>query len=240
MRVVRRVMKRLAPRKLTVLGDGLDAERFSRHRKRSRKERVSTSFFESEVRPMRDLLDYAERCGVEEITYLEGNHEERVERWITEEGGVWEDVADLIQPQALLEKGRAAKFSWVPYVPGDGSIQHVHLADDLIATHGWSCCKHAAAKHLADVGTASVIFGHIHRRQSATLRDPLSGRVRHGWCPGTLSKLQPIWCTPHPTQWSHGFSLVWSSNSGDSWTAYTPAIERGRCILPDGTKVSGR
>jgi len=238
LRVVMEAHRLLKPRTVVILGDWLDCGDFSSHSVRFRAERVAGSFVAKEIGPCRDLLERFEKHS--DVVYIEGNHEARVETMITKEGGAWSGVADLVSPQALLSAGRRRKFTWVPYMNLEGSIQHYRIAKDLIATHGWSCCKHASAKHLSDVGMSSVVHGHTHRKQSATLREPLTGRVHHGWSPGTLSKLQPLWMTPHPTQWVHGFSLVWVKDDKTSWTSYSPTINRGKCILPDGTRVDGK
>jgi predicted phosphodiesterase len=228
----------LKPRKTVILGDWLDCEAFSAHPVKSELEERSQTFFEAEIEPCRALLTRLEK-NTEEIVYLEGNHEFRVERTVISMGGVMRDLADLVSPRRLLSEGRTKPFTYIPYVQKAQQLSHHKIAEDLIAVHGWTWCRHAAAKHLEQAKHYSVVFGHIHRAQTATSRDPISGKHYQAWSPGCLSRLQPLYMASTPTDWVHGFSLIWVRDDGSAWTAYSPIIVNGVTVLPDGRKVRG-
>ncbi len=237
LRVVMKAVKHLQPRKVVILGDWLDCEAFSKHPVKSRAEARAGTFFKQEITPTNLILDQLQENS-DELIYIEGNHEHRVERMVAERGGIWEDLADLVSPRRLLSEGRS-RFTWVPYVPSKGLLKETayQIADDLLAIHGWSYARHCATVHLRAAKKWSVVFGHCHRRVYASSRDPIDDRQYEAWSPGCLSKLQPLYMAHNPTDWAHGFSLIYVRNDGSSWTNYTVPIHKGRCILPDGTKI---
>lgn len=245
LRIVMRAHEKLKPQRVVILGDWLDAAFASAHpvssREEAEKNGSSGGYLQNEIEPCRRILEQFEDHS-KEIVYLEGNHEFRVERLITRERGAWLAVPDLVLPSKLLSAGRTQEFTWVPYQhnPSSGNgyrLPHYPIADGLIAVHGWSTATRAAAKHLELVRGYSVVHGHTHRAQEESVRHPMTGHVLKGWSPGCLSHLQPMWCHSKPTEWVHGFSLVYCRNDLTSWTAYTVTIDHDRCILPDGTKI---
>jgi hypothetical protein len=232
----------LKPRRTVILGDMLDCETFSSHAKSSRAEEAAAEFYEGEVQPGQRFLSALEQ-NTDETIFLEGNHCFRIERAITRDPtGVLRGLASLVSPRRLLSEGRAKPFTYVPYTQKPGQpLPHYRIAKDLIAVHGWSFAKHAAAKHLDIARTVSVVHGHTHRRQSFELPDPLTGRTLVAWSPGCLARKQPLYMAHTPTEWAHGFSLVWVNDERTDWTEYSPRIKQGRgCVLPDGRKCDGR
>lgn len=217
-----RVYERLKPSKVVILGDWLDAHSWSSHP--ATPGETSAHYYDDEIEPCRLILDRFD-C---DIVYLEGNHEERVRRHILKHGGPWQDVQDQVLPEKLLAR---PNLTWVPYG------QTYEIASDLVACHGFSTAKAAADKHLDLVPGYSVVFGHTHRQQHVVRRNPVTGKLLHGFCPGTLSELQPVWAKS-PTTWSHGFSLIYFGKSGN-WTPYNVPINNSKCVLPCGTTVNG-
>lgn len=229
----------LRPARTIILGDWIDCEGFSSHPVKSRAEHRAGTFFEEEIRPCNLLLDRLQN-NTGHLIYIEGNHEHRVERMVAEKGGLWNDLADLVSPRRLLSEGRS-NFTWVPYVPATQILKETSypIAKDLIAIHGWSFATHVAATHLRIAKKWSVVFGHCHRMDSATSRDPIDDTVYEAWSPGCLSKLQPLYMAHNPTNWVHGFSLVYVKDDLSSWTNYTVRIHKGRCVLPNGVRIDG-
>lgn len=223
LRCVLRVYAALKPDRVVILGDWLDAHSWSDHPRTPGE--TTAHYIDDEVVPCRHILD---RFDDSQIVFCEGNHEERVRRWILKHGGPWTDMEDQVLPEKLLARDN---LEWVPY------REFKELAPGLYACHGFSTAKDAARAHLRALPGASVVFGHTHRQQSVTQRDPISGRLLHSWCPGTLSELQPRWAKS-PTVWSHGFSLVYRGKSG-AWTHYNVAIDNAKCVLPCGTTIDG-
>lgn len=229
----------LAPAKTLILGDWLDCEAFSSYPRNQKMEDKATLYHEDEILPVRAILERFEKRS-QEIIYLAGNHEHRVERKLIELGEVGAGIANLVDPGKLLGKGRKAGWQYIEYSRRPGSpLPHYKIAKDLIAVHGWSFAKHAAAKHLEIARSYSVVHGHTHRAQSYTAREPITGRTIKAWSPGCLSQLQPIYMQHSPADWVHGFSLVYVSDEQDAWTEYTVEIKNGVCFLPGGQKIDG-
>jgi predicted phosphodiesterase len=223
----------LKPKRVVVLGDWLDCEQFSSHGVSTMAELRAHRFVDDELDPCRAILDKLQK-NRNELIYIEGNHEARIERWAVQWGSrLGPDIYDLMAPRKLLGEGRK-KFTWIPY---KGQLSHYEITPDLWAIHGWSFAKRAAAIHQEKAVSVSIVHGHTHRQQSETRRDPTNNRVLKAWSPGCLSKLQPLYMANNPTAWVHGFSLVYVGRN--SWTDYTITIQDGRCILPDGREVSG-
>lgn len=228
----------LKPRRTVLLGDVLDCAGFSQHGRKSKNERL-VNFLTEEIEPCRKFLTQLEK-NTQEIIFIEGNHEWRVERLITKEQGAFEAIEDLILPKKLLAQNRKKKFTWIPYSATPTTpLPHYRIAEDLIAIHGWSHAMSAAKKHLDIAKRWSVVYGHTHRRQADEVREPIDNEIYAAWSPGCLSQLQPVWGHSSPTNWTQGFSLIWVRNDLKDWTEYSPRIKKGVCILPDGRKVDG-
>lgn len=230
---VLRVHRKLQPRRTVILGDWLEAAAFSSHPPKSLDDARAHDFMRDEVAPCNAILDKLE-ANTREIAYIEGNHEDRVTRMCAN-GGPLASVHDLIAPEYLLGRGRK-RFTWVPY---SRSLSHYKIADDLIAFHGWSHAKQAASVHASLLKGVSGVHGHTHRAQEWIDRDPLTDRVQIVWSPGCLRDLQPNFMAHKPSGWVHGFSLVYVRNDLTRWTHYTVLIDRGQCVLPDGSQVRG-
>lgn len=241
LRIVLKAFDHLKPRRVVILGDWLDAAFASAHPASSREEAKQGGYIANEIEPCRRLLQQFEEHA-EQVIYLEGNHEFRVERLITREKGAWLAIPELVLPKQLLSMDRKKEFIWVPYQHNASKdayrLPHYKIADGLIAVHGWSTSKYAARKHLDLVRGWSIVHGHTHRAQSDTVRHPMTGNINQAWSPGCLAQLQPMWQHSSPTEWVHGFSLVYCRDDLSRWTSYTVTIDRGECILPDGTKIT--
>jgi len=244
--VVKAAARVLQPDNSIFLGDILDCETFATHAKKTIPIEYAKGFKELEVDPCNAFLDEIQKHTTQHTYLLEGNHEQRIERWAANNGKVSESIYSLISPEHLVAKHRN-NFSFVPYVykqpTGEikGFVQLVKPAKKmktggLVAVHGWSYAKHASSIHLEKSRSQSIVYGHTHRAQSTTSRDPWTGALIKAWSPGTLSKLQPIYAHGGaPSDWSHGFGVVFAGST--SWTEYTISIVKGGCVLPDGREI---
>jgi len=244
--VMKAALNTLQPENVILLGDILDCEIFSGHAKRTIPTDTALSFGELEIDPCNKLLDEVQENTSNHTYFLEGNHEQRIERWAANNGKVGESIYSLISPKKLLTKGRN-NFTFIPYVykqpTGEikGFVQLVKQSKKmktggLVAVHGWSYAKHASSIHLEKSRSQSIVYGHCHRMQSTTSRDPWTGALIKSFCPGTLSKLQPIYAHGGaPSDWTHGFGVVFVGT--ESWTEYTISIVKGSCVLPDGREI---
>ena len=234
----------LQPTHSGFLGDVLDCDIFSAHSKKTIQEAQTQDFRKLELDPCNKMIDEVQANTKSTTYFLEGNHEQRIERWAVNNGRVGESIYDLISPQATIARGRK-DFEMIPYeVPSGLRRGFVQIAPatakmktgGLVAVHGWSFAKHAAYVHLEKSRSQSVLFGHTHRAQSITSRDPWTGNLIKSFNPGTLSHLQPTYAHGgSPSDWSHGFCLIYVG--AESWTEYCVSIVKGRCVLPDGREI---
>lgn len=228
----------LRPGRTVQLGDALDCSLFSSHATDRVEKLRGYDFMENEVNPCRRFTD---RClkNTSHFIQMGGNHEYRIDRRCIEWGSAGASVYQAIKPEHLLGEGRSkSDWTWVPYVHATAPMSYYRICKTLIAVHGWSFAKHAARVHLDATRDCSVVFGHIHRMQNATTRNPFTGQILRAWSAGCLSKLQPLYLTDgKPTEWVHGFSIVYVGSSGRSFTEYTIPIENGECVLPDGKQI---
>lgn len=248
MNCVFHVAEHLDPDGVLVLGDWADCEAFSSHPKKTVMELSAHRFLDDEIAPLNDALDRLQGPGLDRpLVYLEGNHEQRIERVAVSMGSaVGRDLYKLVSPRKLFfhrvgEDGepreKRKNFKWVPHI-GKGTHSHYALRPDLIAVHGWSTAKNAAKTHL-DLGrSVSVVHGHTHRRQTFTARHPVTDALFTAWSPGCLSQLKPLFMANSPNDWAHGFTILHlGKNSWSHWDI--PIHPGGWCVLPDGTEIKG-
>jgi len=244
--IVEQVAALVRPRRIVILGDWIDASCWSRHPARSAAE-IAAHTFGAELDACGATIDRLQRAsGAEEVAYVEGNHEARVEAVCLSLGHLGAAIHDLVSPRRLLQRGRPW-LKWIPYSPaGDErgipnrgpGVGHYKITPDLWAVHGWSIATHAAAKHLDIARTVSIVHGHTHRQQSVSKRLLENGRVVKAWSPGCLSELQPAWRHSSPTDWVCGFDLAFVTDDRRAWTQYTITVDRDQCVLPRGTHLS--
>jgi predicted phosphodiesterase len=226
------------------LGDVIDCDIFSAHAKKTIQETQTYNYKTLEVDPCNKLFDEVQKNTKRHTYFLEGNHEQRIERWAVNNGRVGESLYPLISPKKTLVDGRK-QFTLIPYEQPTGLrrgfVQIVAptkkmVTGGLVAVHGWSFAKHAAYVHLEKSRSQSILFGHTHRAQTITSRDPWDGSLIKSFNPGTLSKLQPRYAHGgSPSDWSHGFAIIYVGK--ESWTEYCISIVKGRCVLPDGREI---
>lgn len=224
--------KALAPDIIVMGGDHVDcAGVFSTHARAYTNE-MSESY-EDDCAAANEFLDLIQKAApAAEIHYLEGNHEQRVERWAASTFSSEKDAKSLLAkyaPDAMLHlKKRGIRYyrrseSYMGLsIPGTIRIGRCHFV------HGVSHSKHAAATHLSRFG-ASVVFHHVHRSMSVIERTVTSDGFG-AWCSGTLAKLQPLYAHTSPTSWSHGYGVQFIAPSGKFMHVNVP-IHKGESLL---------
>lgn len=209
-------LKVIGPDEVVFLGDHLDAGgTFNSHQRTYTNE--FTESYEDDCEAANWFLDEVQSAAPKaEMHYLEGNHEQHVERWAARNFHSHRDAEmflDRMGPAAALklkDRGiqyyRRSVFYQGLAIPGCISLGKCFFV------HGISHAKHADSVHLQRFG-ASVVFGHIHRSMGRVERTVTSGG--HGaWCPGTLAKLQPLYKHTQPSDWSHGYAVQEVLKSG--------------------------
>lgn len=225
-------LKKLQPDTIVMLGDHLDAGgTFSSHQRTYTNEMAET--YEDDVTAANEFLDaIQENAPKAGVHYIEGNHEQHVERWASRTFHHKRDADLLLEkfgPEQVLHlKKRGIKYYKRSTHYMGLSIPGTIKIGKCFYTHGIAHSKNAAAVHLARFG-ASVVFGHIHRSQSCVERTVSSDAIG-AWCPGTLAKLQPLYKHTAPSDWSHGYLVQFVSKSGRFLTVNVPIV-RGESLL---------
>lgn len=211
-------------------GDLMDCTIFSRHEPKKVREVSVDDWVKDELEPSCRFLDRVQEHTGETVMLL-GNHEYNIERWAIRESRCGPAIYNLISPKVRLSEGRK-NFKIVEW--SDDCDCYYQLNSRLIAVHGWSVAKHAAARHLEKSLSKSVIFNHTHRKQVFARRDPYSGKIIEGMSAGCLCKLSPSYMTS-PTDWVNGFWVAFVGKSSYTW--YPVTIENGRAVMPDGEEI---
>lgn len=165
------------------------------------------------------FLDEVQRAAPNaQIHYIEGNHEDRVERWIVDQtmrhSRDAEFLRQMLAPDILLrleERGIAFYRRGEHYLPGlpPGWIK----LGKVFFVHELGGGKNAAS---AAVGrtAGNVVYAHTHQEDTATRNLPGVGLVK-AFNPGCLCALQPLWRHSNPTDWNHGYAVQFISESGE-------------------------
>jgi predicted phosphodiesterase len=167
------------------------------------------------------------------IHYLEGNHEDRVERWIVDQtmrhSRDAEFLRRMIAPDVLLNlQGRGINF----YRRGEETLPGLPPGwiklGKVFFVHELGGGKNAASSAVGRTA-GNVVFGHTHREDTSTMVMPGVGLVK-AWNPGCLCQRQPLWRHSDPTGWSHGYAVQFVSRSGEFLHLQIPIWE-GRSLV---------
>jgi UDP-2,3-diacylglucosamine pyrophosphatase LpxH len=225
-------LQALNAHEIVMLGDHLDAGgTMSTHQKSYSAEKTESYMDDcTAANVFLDKIQHAAPSAA--IHYLEGNHEQHVERWAAREFESKKDadmILERIGPAAVLNLKRRG----IPYYARSTTYMNLSIPGTIklgecYFVHGVSHSKNADQAHLQRFG-ANVVFGHVHRVQGMNTRTVES--AGHGsWCPGTLAKLQPLYAHTAPTEWSHGYGLQFVARSGAFIHINVP-IHKGESLL---------
>jgi predicted MPP superfamily phosphohydrolase len=143
----------------------------------------------------KEITDLEKRCPEAKITYLEGNHEDWLTRYI-ESHPEMQGVIDLQTDLHLAERG----IEWVPF-------NDVYTVGHMNYIHGWYWNIYHARKHLNRMGS-NVMYGHVHQYQVESMRLRAKSQIYTAMATGCLCNLNPAWKRNRPNDWMHGFGFV--------------------------------
>ena len=187
------------PDQIFINGDFLDCFSVSDFPKRPGKPKLQA---ELDI-GIRLLEDLNERCPDAEKWYLDGNHEQRLERLIANNNGLHNLHA--LKIENLLELDRLG-YTYHRY------MDPVRVGN-LTIVHGNSASKHSAytaKKMLLDYGFQNVIVGHTHRL-GRYFQTGFNGRKRAVENGGLFDKDQQDYC-PIPN-WQNGFCVAYQDKN---------------------------
>lgn len=225
------------PGEIVMLGDHLDCGgTFSAHQRSYTNE--MTESYADDVTAANVFLDLIQRAAPRaRIYYLEGNHEQHVERWASRNFASHKDAVmalDRLGPEAVLElKRRGISYYRSGEFHHGLSVRGTIRLGKCFFTHGIAHSKHASATHAERFG-APVVHGHTHRSQ-AYIDRTVTSALTGGFCPGTLAKLQPLYRHTTPTSWSLGYGLQFVTEASGRFVHLNIPIAEGASLLPELT-----
>lgn len=230
----------LSPDLLVVLGDLVDCGGFlAQHHSPSYVSETSYSY-EDDCAAANEVLDGLQAAAPRaSIDYLEGNHEQRVEKWAVTSALRHAKDAEALRIAMAPEYKLRLAARGIAYhrrsvkAPGI-RVPGIIRRGKCYFVHGISTARHAASVHVARFG-ASVVYGHTHRAQSDLIRTVGTGEIG-AWSPGCLCQQQPYYEHGRPTDWSLGYHLQLIARSG-AFLAFNVPIIGGHSHL---TPLLGR
>jgi predicted phosphodiesterase len=207
------IIKLLRPEVVVIVGDFFDFYAASFFPKNpTRRARLI-----DEIEEGLPLLDQLEALRVPNVFYLQGNHEERLDRAIVSMAPALHGmVRTLPEIARIAERG----WHWVPYKRSI-SIGKMRYSHDFTR-----CGVNAARQSLLDVGK-SITFGHTHRLGVAyqgTVEDGshVALNVGHG---SDLSQVDYMHRDRALRDWQHGCGIVDEDERGFVWPQAVAIIE---------------
>lgn len=212
------VARDLKPETIVLMGDLMDCFCISAHSKSP--ERVYR--LKDEVLVARELLAQLDELGAIEKVYLEGNHEDRLARYISDKAPELYGLIDIPKLLKLEESG----WEWVPYRT-DIKRGAVHYAHD-IGYHG----KYAVYRTL-DGFQHSNITAHTHRL-CYIVGGSAVGEAQVGASFGWLGDVHQVTYTHRAKakrEWATGFGIAYlDKQNGHTHFQPVPIVD-GRCVV---------
>ena len=212
---------------VVLLGDLLDFDQISDHNKRRLK---------SLCRPLEDdyklANEFLDRLGMEVVAYkrtlLEGNHEDRVTRYV-EANPAMKGMVEV--PFGLHLKDRGIKWvqSW--------SKSEVHQIGKANFIHGFYHSDSHAKTHVLAF-EENVFYGHLHDFQQYSKRSRGNNKTKVGQSLGCLCDYEQYYMKNRPSRWQQGVSTFFFKPDG-YFSYYISMIFNGEFISPEGKLYKG-
>lgn len=229
-----RDLKALGPSEIILLGDHVDCGgMFSVHQP-SYLEDVEYSY-EEDCNAANVFLDAVSKAAPRARSwYIEGNHEQHIERWVSRN---FTNKKDATYTRGVMapEHKLALKRRGIKYIRSSETYMGLAIPGTIrigkcFFLHGYRAGKHATSAHLDDFG-ANLVHGHTHRSQAVMRRTASSGGIG-AWCPGTLAKLQPLYLHTSVSSWTHGFAMQLVENTGRFMHINVPIVDGNSMLKP--------
>jgi hypothetical protein len=222
----RRWLEQVPSRRRVVLiqGDAQDNFKISFHRKMPGRGKN----LEHEVAVTCQVLDMVESLGAERVVFTEGNHEQRLERYLIDKAP---ELFGMISMQQLLRFDRRPGWEWIPFK------SHAFIGDTL-CTHELGFVGKYALTHTANSAACSTLTGHTHRIGVSEVAD-VHGSPRtsssFGWL-GRLEDIDYMYEAVAKREWAHGFGTGLVDSRGRLYT-WPHRIHDGRTVV-DGYEIA--
>ena len=154
-----------------------------------------------------------------EIKFVEGNHEDRLRKYIERLAPALAHFPGLDLASCLDLKNQGISFH--PY----GDLVSI---GDLNFTHGAYAGQNHAQMHLSRFG-CNIVYGHTHRPQTY-VRTLHNGRMQGAWGQGCMAPLSANYIKGRPTGWAQSFFHAYVEDDG-SFHPTTVMCKNGSFVL---------
>jgi len=202
---------------IILLGDFMDVSSLSAW-DMDKKRLMEGRRYQKEVDTANEELDFLGKHS-KKITYLEGNHEWRIERYL-DKNPEMEGLLEL--PTVLNLKGRGIEY--VKY-------NKLYRIGHLYFTHGLYCSKYYTNKTLAALG-CNVVVGHLHKPQTSFTTAKMS-EAKMCWGLGCLQGKEPAYLKGRPSNWNNGFGMAYIKDNG-KFSMYPVHMSRDGSFIWEG------
>lgn len=207
--VSKQFCKDIQPDEIVMVGDFLDLPYLAKWNKDTPllvEGRRYQADFEMARRELTDL-----RTSCQKMTFLEGNHENRVTRFIEQH--------PLLDGSLNVETDLDLRSLGVKFCP----MNTVYSCGKLNFTHGWFWNKYHAMKHLNDMGD-HIFYGHTHDHQVVIKQVRATREPYIAMSMGCLCDLNPYWKRNRPNEWVNGFGYFEVGTKGNFTPLFIPII----------------
>ena len=211
-KVLIKSIKAFQPDILVVLGDFADCFSVSKHDKSP--DRVT--LLHKEIDSVRDHLEQLEGLEIKRKIYVAGNHEHRLERYITQKAPELFGLVDIPTLLHLPENG----WEYVEYK------NHINIGD-LAVSHDYGSAGQTAHRTATQRLGVPVVIGHTHRAASIS-RKSFHGKhiqsAMFGWL-GDSSEIDYMHQASAKTNWCLGFGIGDLLKSGEVILHHIPIVK---------------
>lgn len=196
---------------------------------------IDEASYEQDIAATNSILDDIQRVAPNaKIHYLEGNHEDRVERWCVERTLRHREDAEFLRknfaPEFLLRlKERGIEYYRRSKHYHDIPVMGVIRLDKCYFTHSNITARHAASSLVGQLG-GCVVFGNTHRIQSDTIALASTGPIT-AWSVGCTCKLAMYWHRTDVRNHAHGAGIQVITSGGKFMHINYPFLG-GESLLP--------
>lgn len=214
------------------IGDFLDFDSissFNQHLPR----KTRNSFISNDIDRANKILDRHQaivrrRNPEAKFVLLEGNHEERVERFL-DQNPMFEGLLDVPKLLRLGERDIKWIKAWT-----NGETYSVGKAR---FTHG-NYTNQYHAKKMVDAEDRSIFYGHTHDMMCIPKSKRDKTELHIGQSIGCLCEIEQSYMKGKPSNWQQGFMVLFLMPNGN-YTYYTPRIFDHKFIGPDQILYEG-
>lgn len=216
---VKRFIEKFKADEIIILGDFMDVSSLSAW-DYDKKRLMEGRRYIKEVRCANKELDFLQKHS-KKITFLEGNHENRIDRYL-DKNPEMEGIIELKEQLSLKQR----KIKWVP-------MNDLYKLGGMYFTHGMYTNKYCAQKHLETLG-CNVCFGHQHKTQTAFQNMAMQKPIM-SYALGTLGDKKPDYLKNRPGNWINQFAVYYYDDKSELFNLYPINITKGRFIF-DGAE----